>query len=88
MKNIDIFTDFYPHLDLHGEYQTTIFTLVDEFIRDNKKLHQAFIVIIHGKGEYKLKDKLFEILARDKRVKNYKLLPNLGSTLVELILDN
>jgi len=92
MKNIDIFTKNYPHLDLHGEYTSTIYTLIDEFITDNLKLGNRYLVIIHGKndhgrGRYILKNKLYEILKDDKRVVDYKLLSNLGSSLIEIKLD-
>ncbi len=92
MKNIDIFTKNYPHLDLHGEYQSMIYTLVTEFINDNIKMGNKYLVIIHGKndhgrGRYILKNKLYEILKEDKRIISYKLLPNLGSSLIEINLD-
>lgn len=38
MKRIDPFTYNLPSLDLHGEYITTIFFLISDFIADNIKL--------------------------------------------------
>lgn len=60
-----------------------IYTLVTEFINDNIKMGNKYLVIIHGKndhgrGRYILKNKLYEILKEDKRIVSYKLLPNLG----------
>ena len=49
-KIIDPFTDYLPHLDLHGETTATIVYLVESFIKDNIKLKNAKVVIIHGKG--------------------------------------
>ena len=37
-KIIDPFTDYLPHLDLHGETTATIVYLIEAFIRDNVKL--------------------------------------------------
>lgn len=73
-----------PHLDLHGEYVDSALVLVDDFIKDNIKLRNYKIVIIHGKGGNILKNAIHEYLRRDKRIDNYYLDLNIGQTIVEL----
>ena len=80
-----IYWNYYPKIDLHGEYAVTAYTIVNEFIADNIKLKKPYIVIIHGKGSGKLKQEVHEILYHDKRVLEYHLdAENLGQTLVHL----
>ena len=73
-----------PHLDLHGEYVDSAIFLVDDFIKDNIKLRNYKIVIIHGKGSNILKNSIHEYLKKDRRVDNYYLDINIGQTIVEL----
>lgn len=73
-----------PHLDLHGEYVDSAIFLVDDFIKDNIKLKNYKIVIIHGKGSNILKNSIHEYLKKDRRVDNYYLDINIGQTVVEL----
>ena len=70
-KIIDPFTDYLPHLDLHGETTATIVYLIEAFIRDNVKLKNDKIIIIHGKGSGALRSKTHELLKRNKRVNKY-----------------
>ena len=80
-----IYWNYYPKIDLHGEYTTTSYTLVHNFISDQVKLRNSYLVIIHGKGSGKLKQKVHEILKDDKRVLEFHLDPdNLGQTLVHI----
>lgn len=77
--------DYYPKIDLHGEFAVTAYTVVHDFISDQIKLKQPYIVIIHGKGSGKLKEEVHHILKNDKRVIEYHLDPgNLGQTLVHI----
>ncbi len=82
-----IYWDYYPKIDLHGEYAITAYTIVYEFITDHIKLKDEVVVIIHGKGTGKLKEEVHHILKNDKRVLEFHLDPmNLGQTLVRLKL--
>lgn len=76
----------YPSLDVHGETRDTVVYPVKEFIYDNYKLENKYIVIIHGgKGNNILKQTVHEILKSEPRVKEFHLDEfNLGATLVEL----
>ena len=84
-KIIDPFTDYLPHLDLHGETTATIVYLVESFIKDNIKLKNAKVVIIHGKGSGALRSRTHELLKRNKRVNKYYIdCLNDGQNIVEL----
>ena len=65
-KIVDPFTDYLPHLDLHGETTATATYLIESFIRDNLKLKNSKIIIIHGKGSGALRSKTHELLKRNK----------------------
>ena len=90
MENLNNkFIDIYPTLDLHGEYSDTIYYLIDGFIKDNIKLGNNIIVIVHGKGSGVLKEKTHEILNSDKRVIQYQLsADNPGATIIEINVIN
>lgn len=76
---------YYPSIDLHGEYAVTAYTIVHNFISDQIKLKNEYVLIIHGKGTGKLKHEVHQILAKDKRVLKYQLdSQNLGQTIVQL----
>ena len=77
----------YPSIDLHGEDRVNALIKVDEFINDSIKLRNKYIVIIHGKGSYILKNAIHDYLKHDKRVNEYKLDINVGQTIVTLKFD-
>lgn len=65
----------------------TIEYLIDSFIRDNIKLENAKVVIIHGKGSGALKNKTYEILKHNHNVSKYYIDSlNDGQTIVEINL--
>jgi len=81
----NVFLKILPSLDLHGNTKDMIKVLIDEFINDNLKLKNYKIVIIHGKGEWILKNETHRLLLKDKRVENfYQDITNIGCTVVEL----
>lgn len=87
--NLDdiIFIDNLPTLDLHGQTSDLAGVMVNDFIRDNLKCKNEFVVIIHGFGAYILKNKTHEILSKNKYVLGYKLfIYNAGCTIVKLDL--
>lgn len=76
---------YYPTIDMHGEYASTAYTIVDQFIKDNIKLNNKHIIIIHGKGTGALKKEVHNILKNHPFVAKYSLdSENLGQTIVEL----
>lgn len=83
-KYIDPFLVNLPTIDLHGEFVDSALVLIDDFIKDNIKLRNYRIVLIHGKGSSILKNAIHEYLRKDKRIDNYYLDINTGQTIVEL----
>lgn len=86
MENLkNKFANIYPFLDLHGEEPALIFVLIDNFIKDNYKLGNTILVVIHGKGTYAVQKETHYILSNHKLVKQFILDPdNLGQTIIEI----
>ena len=83
--NNNPFINLYPSIDLHGEDVVNALIKVDEFINDSIKLKQKNIIVIHGKGTYKLKEEIHKYLKHNKNVLEYRLnIFNKGTTIVEL----
>lgn len=75
----------YPKIDVHGETTETVVFVVKDFIKDNYKMKNRYVVVIHGKGSGALKNKVHEILKHEKLVASYELdVMNIGQTLIEL----
>jgi len=84
----DILTSKSPRLDVHGETYDSVSLYVTQFIIDNVKLKNRVIAIVHGKGEGILKNRVHELLKKDKRVVKYYLNNwNIGETIIELNID-
>lgn len=82
-----IFIDNLPTLDLHGFDRQTAKVAIDDFINDNIKMKNNFIVIIHGIGSGILKDTTQKTLAINKKVIEYKIYPfNVGCTIAKIDL--
>ncbi len=80
-----IITSKTPHLDLHGEIESMVEVLVNDFINENILLHNEVVVIIHGKSTNILTKEVHRVLNDNKRIKKYYLDNwNLGQTIVEL----
>lgn len=74
-----------PKLDLHGEIVAMVEVLVNEFINDNKKMKNEYIIIIHGKSTNILTEEVSRVLSRNKNVLEYHRNNwNLGETIVKL----
>lgn len=74
-----------PTLDLHGESSDYARFAINDFINDNYKLKNEYIVIIHGKGSGILKKTTQEVLRSNKLVEEYKIDNfNDGQTVVKL----
>lgn len=74
-----------PKLDLHGEIVAMVEVLVNEFINDNKKMKNEYIIIIHGKSTNILTEEVSKVLKKNKDVFEYhKNNWNLGETIVRL----
>ena len=74
-----------PKLDLHGEVVAMVEVLVNEFINDNKKMKNEYIIIIHGKSTNILTEEVSRVLSKNKDVLEYRRNNwNLGETIVKL----
>jgi DNA mismatch repair protein MutS2 len=79
----------YPTLDVHGETRDTVVYPVNTFIKDNVKLRNKHIVIIHGKGQGVLKEKVHELLRKNPNVVTFYLDGvNIGATEVVLNISS
>lgn len=84
-----IFIDNLPSLDLHGFDRETARVAINDFINDNIKMKNKFIVIIHGIGSGILKETTQITLKKNKNVIEYEIYPfNVGCTLVNVNLTN
>ena len=85
MSISNIFTNNLPKLDLHGETKDTARVLVNDFIRDNIKLRNDKLVIIHGIGSGILKHAVSDTLRKNKNVIEFGIdFMNEGSTIVRV----
>lgn len=74
-----------PTLDLHGIDRDYARILINDFIRDNYKLKNEKIVIIHGIGTGIIRKTTHETLKKNPIVDSYKIDNfNVGMTIVQL----
>ena len=86
MKSYDPFFNILPKIDVHGYHRDMINYVLNDFINDNIKMNNKTIIIIHGKGQGILKNRIHELLRKDKRVKRFYLDNyNIGQTIIELV---
>lgn len=83
-----IFIDSYPKLDLHGFDRESARVAMNDFIRDQVKLKQSIVTIVHGRGTGVLKETCHQVLKRNKSVLDFKTFyNNPGCTIVLLYVD-
>lgn len=88
LKDI-MFIDSFPKIDLHGLDRDTARVMVNDFIKDNIKMKNEIIVIIHGIGNGILRHTVHETLKNNKNVIEYKTFyNNNGLTIVKINLKN
>lgn len=84
IENI-VFIDNLPKLDLHGFDRETARVAVCDFIRDNIKMKNEFINIVHGIGSGVVKATVHDELRKNKNVINFKTYYyNQGCTIVKV----
>lgn len=84
LKDI-IFINSYPKIDLHGLDRDTARLQVLDFIKDNIKMKNEIVVIIHGIGNGILRHTVHETLKNNKSIIEYKTFyNNNGSTIVKI----
>lgn len=85
----DPFTSRFPRIDIHGETTLTCVAVINSFIKDNVKLKNKNVIIIHGKGSGALKKATHELLHHHHSVNKYYIDGfNDGQTIVELKTEN
>lgn len=85
--NIDnlIFIDNLPKIDLHSLDRETARVYINDFINDNVKMKNRFIVIVHGNGSGTLRKTTYETLKKNKNVIEYKsFYNNTGCTIARI----
>ena len=90
MKSINdiIYIDSLPTIDLHGYDRIYARLKVSEFINDNLKLKNEFIVIVHGIGSGILKYEIHNLLSKIKNIVDFKVFyNNVGCTIVQLNIN-
>ncbi len=74
-----------PKLDLHGYERDYAKMLIEEFIKDNYKMKNYEVLIVHGNGTGVLRKTTQETLRKNKYVEDYKLDNfNTGCTIVKI----
>lgn len=82
-----VFIDQFPKLDLHGYDRETARVAIGDFIRDNIKLKNEIIIIIHGIGSGILKEITRNTLSTNKKVLEFKTYySNNGCTIARISL--
>ncbi len=80
-----IFIDNLPKIDLHSLDRDTARVYINDFINDNKKMKNEFIVIIHGNGSGILRETTSNVLNKNKNVIEFKTFyNNTGCTVVRI----
>lgn len=80
-----IFIDNLPSINLHGLDRDTARVMIDDFIKDNYKMKNKFVVIVHGNGQGILKKVTTDVLKLNKLVSDYKIYYfNSGCTIVQI----
>ena len=74
-----------PRLDLHGEEAALVYSLVNEFLKDNYRMGNKEVAIIHGKSTNILTKEVHKVLKDHNLVAKFSLNNwNLGETIVIL----
>ena len=85
---MEMFNSHSPVLNVHGETCDTVVYFLESFIRDNVKLGNVYIGVIHGRSSNILRNRVHELLKKNKFVMSYHLdMWNTGMTIVKLNLD-
>jgi DNA-nicking Smr family endonuclease len=67
-----IFIDNLPKLDLHGYDRDSARVAVNDFVNDNIKMKNEFIVIVHGIGSGILRQATHDCLKHNRNVLEFK----------------
>ena len=85
---MEMFSSSSPALNVHGETTDTVVYFLNDFIRDNVKLGNVYVGIIHGKSSNILRNRVHELLKKNRDVDSYRIdIWNPGMTIVKLKID-
>ena len=74
-----------PVFNVHGETTDTVVFFLNDFIKDNVKLGNTYVGIIHGRSSNILRNRVHELLRENKDVDSYRLdIWNPGLTIIKL----
>lgn len=83
-----MFSSSSPVLNVHGETTDTVVYFLNSFIRDNVKLGNTYVGIIHGRSSNILRNRVHELLKKNRDVDSFRLdIWNPGMTVVKLKID-
>ncbi len=85
---MEMFNSKSPILNVHGETTDTVVYFLNDFIHDSVKLGNTYIGIIHGRSSNILRNRIHELLKKNKQVDSFRLdIWNPGMTIVKLKND-
>ena len=80
-----VFIDNLPKLDLHGFDRDSARVAINDFIRDNKKMGNEVVLIVHGIGLGIIRETCQNTLNHNKDVVDFKsVYNNRGCMLVQI----
>lgn len=86
--NSILFYEHLPKLDLHGFDSETARVAIMDFIKDNQKMKNEVILIVHGNGSGILKKVTTSVLRKNKNVLEFKgIIGNPGCTVARISFD-
>ena len=85
---MEMFNSHSPVLNVHGETCDTVVYFLESFIRDNVKLGNVYIGVIHGRSSNILRNRVHELLKKNRNVDSFRIdIWNPGMTIIELKID-
>lgn len=80
-----VFIDSLPKLDLHGFDRDSARVAINDFIKDNKKMGNEVVLIVHGIGAGIMRETCLITLSHNKDVTDFKsAYGNRGCMLVQI----
>lgn len=85
---MEMFNSHSPVLNVHGETCDTVVYFLESFIRDNVKLGNVYIGVIHGRSSNILRNRVHELLKKNRNVDSFRIdIWNPGMTIIKLKID-
>ena len=85
---MEMFNSYSPVLNVHGETRDTVVYFLESFIRDNVKLGNVYIGVIHGRSSNILRNRVHELLKKNRYVDSFRIdIWNPGMTIIKLKID-